>query len=414
MGHRHHVTDHDDRRRAYGGRGQVGGQGAQGGEDGSLAGHRPVAHHGHRGRGRSSAVDEGRRRSPARSPRPSSAAPCRRSWATADQLTCDSGCPGGRCPEITVNSWATPRCVTGIPATAGTATGLVRPGITVTATPASRQASTSSNPRPKTKLSPPLKRTTRCPARARSTMTRLISSCCAERPRGSLATSMISTSAGSSPSSSRGASRSATTTSASISARRPATDISSGSPGPPPTSTTPGLRSRWCRAAIVPSRSPSRISSRTAAERRGSRLPSTATVTPACRPTAGVQAVASVASSARTQKIRRDSAAALTASLTARTSVAAIAYQLSSRSPSSKPRSCQVTSPPPTSPSIAGVTCGETTCTSAPTASSPGTRRCATCPPPTTTTRRPCRRRPEGYVGKSSTRPLSARRDGGP
>ena len=78
-------------------------------------------------------------------------------------------------------------------------------------------------------------------------MTRLISSCCADRPRGSLATSISSTSAGSSPSSSRGASRSATTTSASIRAFRPATDMSSGSPGPPPTRTTPGERSRWCR-----------------------------------------------------------------------------------------------------------------------------------------------------------------------
>ena len=76
-----------------------------------------------------------------------------------------------------MNSWATPRWVTGMPATAGTAIGLVSPGITVTGTPASRQASTSSKPRPKTKLSPPLNRTTRLPASARSTMSRLISSC---------------------------------------------------------------------------------------------------------------------------------------------------------------------------------------------------------------------------------------------
>ena len=137
---------------------------------------------------------------------------------------------------MTVNSWATPRWVTGMPATAGTATGLVRPGMTVTGTPASRQAMTSSKPRPKTKLSPPLNRTTRLPASARSTITRLISACWADRPRGSLATSISSTSGGSSPSSSRGASRSATTTSASISALRPAIEIRSGSPGPPPTS----------------------------------------------------------------------------------------------------------------------------------------------------------------------------------
>ena len=68
----------------------------------------------------------------------------RRATATAFQLTSDSGCPGGRCPEITVKSWATPRWVTGMPATAGTAIGLVSPGITVTGTPASRHASTSS------------------------------------------------------------------------------------------------------------------------------------------------------------------------------------------------------------------------------------------------------------------------------
>ena len=133
---------------------------------------------------------------------------------------------------MTVNSWATPRWVIGMPATAGTATGLVRPGITVTGTPASRQAMTSSKPRPKTKLSPPLNRATRLPASARSTISRLISACCADRPRGSLATSISSTSGGSSPRSSRGASRSATTTSASISALRPAIEIRSGSPGP--------------------------------------------------------------------------------------------------------------------------------------------------------------------------------------
>ena len=255
-----------------------------------------------------------------------------------------------------MKSCATPRWVTGMPARAGTAIGLVSPGTTVTGTPAARQASTSSKPRPNTKLSPPLNRTTRFPASARSTMIRLISSCWAARPRGSFATSISSTSAGSSPSSSRGASRSATTTSASIRALRPATEISSGSPGPPPTSTTPGDRSRWWRATMVPSRSPSRISSRTAALRRGSRLPSTATVTPACRPTAGVQALARVASSARTQNTRRRSAPAVTGSLTSVSSVAAMTYQAPSRSASSNPRWCQVISPAVASPSIDGVT----------------------------------------------------------
>ena len=68
--------------------------------------------------------------------------------------------------------------------------------------------------------------------------------------------------------------------------------------------------------------------------------------------------MARVASSVRTQKIRRSSAAALTCSLTAVTSVAAITYQAPSRSSASKPRSRQATSPEPTSPSMAGVTAG--------------------------------------------------------
>ena len=43
-----------------------------------------------------------------------------------------------------VRSWVTPRWVTGMPATAGTASGLLMPGMTVTGTPASWQAITSS------------------------------------------------------------------------------------------------------------------------------------------------------------------------------------------------------------------------------------------------------------------------------
>ena len=67
-----------------------------------------------------------------------------RSRASASHSTSESAWPGGRCPETTVNSWATPRCVTGIPATAGTEMALVRPGITVHGTPAASQASASS------------------------------------------------------------------------------------------------------------------------------------------------------------------------------------------------------------------------------------------------------------------------------
>ena len=53
-----------------------------------------------------------------------------------------------------------PRCVTGIPAYAGTATALVTPGTTTNGMPASRQAMASSPPRPNTNGSPPLSRTT--------------------------------------------------------------------------------------------------------------------------------------------------------------------------------------------------------------------------------------------------------------
>ncbi len=45
---------------------------------------------------------------------------------------------------MTVNSWATPRWVTGMPATAGTEIALVRPGTTTQGTPASAQAIASS------------------------------------------------------------------------------------------------------------------------------------------------------------------------------------------------------------------------------------------------------------------------------
>ena len=50
-----------------------------------------------------------------------------------------------------------------MPASSGTATAEVTPGTTVTGTPASRQASTSSIPRPNTYGSPPLSRTTTRP-----------------------------------------------------------------------------------------------------------------------------------------------------------------------------------------------------------------------------------------------------------
>ncbi len=122
------------------------------------------------------------------------------------------------------------------------------------------------------------------------------------------------------------------TTSASARRRRPRTVIRSGSPGPPPTRETPGVRVR--AVAREPSRSPSTTASRTAAERRGSLPLRTATVTPSTRPVAGVQAVAASASSARTHQTRRRSASAEATSLAARSRVAISAYQAPSRSPS--------------------------------------------------------------------------------
>lgn len=64
--------------------------------------------------------------------------------ATPSHATSESGWSGGRWPDTTVNSWATPRWVTGIPASAGTEIALVMPGTIVHGTPASAQASASS------------------------------------------------------------------------------------------------------------------------------------------------------------------------------------------------------------------------------------------------------------------------------
>ena len=74
------------------------------------------------------------------------------------------------CADTSANDDVTPRCVTGMPAAAGTDTADVTPGTTSTGTPAARQASASSPPRPSTNGSPPLSRTTSRPRRARSTM----------------------------------------------------------------------------------------------------------------------------------------------------------------------------------------------------------------------------------------------------
>ena len=96
------------------------------------------------------------------------------------------------------------------------------------------------------------------------------------------------------------------------------------------------------------------MASRTAAVRRGSRRPSTARVSPSYLPTAGVHAVAVVASSARTQKMRAASATSVTCSFTAASFVAAITYQVSSQvlvaEPSLDPGHLARDAPAPRSP----------------------------------------------------------------
>src|SRR6516225_7262405 len=180
--------------------------------------------------------------------------------------------------------------------------------------------------------------------------------------------------------------------------------MSPGSPGPPPTSATPGGRFLWCRAAIVPAAIPVVIASRIAALRLGSPL-STPTLTSVAVPEAGVQAVDLPASSARTHHILRVSASSATFALTSAGPAQAQTSHAPSQSPFSYGRRRQLIRPAAASSSTAGVAAGETSSTSAPAASSRGTRRAATAPPPTTTTRLPRSRRPSRYA--SSCRPVT-------
>ena len=209
-----HVPDHDDRRGSDPAARGVDGHLGEGRDEHPLPGGAPVADHGDRGL-------------PAR-PRLTSSCATRSRWVTAmsrtsvpgplasaSQSTVAPGCEGSRCAETIATSWVMPRCVSGIPASAGTATALVTPGTTSNGTPAATQASASSPPRPKTYGSPPLSRTTRRPARACSTIVALICSCVRLCACGALPASTTTTSASSSPSSSRGASLSTITTSAS-------------------------------------------------------------------------------------------------------------------------------------------------------------------------------------------------------
>ena len=150
------------------------------------------------------------------------------------QSRLDSGFSGSSWPVITANVEASPRCVTGMPAYAGTATAEVTPGTTTNTMPASRSAVASSPPRPKTKGSPPLSRTTCFPSRAFSISSRLIASWSWDSP-AIFPTKISSASERASLSNSSFTSRSYTMTSASFSRCSPATVIRPGSPGPAPT-----------------------------------------------------------------------------------------------------------------------------------------------------------------------------------
>jgi hypothetical protein len=115
--------------------------------------------------------------------------------ATASQSV-STAAHGSSCPVTTVNDVERPRCVTGTPAYAGTATAEVTPGTTSKGTPASSRANASSPPRANTNGSPPLSRTTSSPALPFSTSRALISSCEVLGPLGVLPTLMRSAVAG--------------------------------------------------------------------------------------------------------------------------------------------------------------------------------------------------------------------------
>mmetsp|Transcript_46478 Transcript_46478/g.110032 ORF Transcript_46478/g.110032 Transcript_46478/m.110032 type:complete len:213 (-) Transcript_46478:739-1377(-) len=78
-------------------------------------------------------------------------------------------------PVMNTTRLATPRWVTGIPAARGPARAEEIPGMTLGSKPRRRNSSTSSPPRPKTKGSPILRRTTFFPWRRASTHQRKIS-----------------------------------------------------------------------------------------------------------------------------------------------------------------------------------------------------------------------------------------------
>mmetsp|Transcript_32823 Transcript_32823/g.65865 ORF Transcript_32823/g.65865 Transcript_32823/m.65865 type:complete len:203 (+) Transcript_32823:351-959(+) len=139
-------------------------------------------------------------------------------------------------PVMNTTRFATPRCVTGMPAASGPASAEEMPGMTLGSKPSRRNSSTSSPPRPNTNGSPILSLTTFFPSKSASTHHRKISRCASCAHPGSFLATL------SSPFTSAKISadtrRSETTRSALCSDLRAATVNKSGSPGPAPTSDT--------------------------------------------------------------------------------------------------------------------------------------------------------------------------------
>ena len=121
--------------------------------------------------------------------------------ASAAQSSCAS-LPGRSCPVQNATADDAARCVTGMPAYAGTAMPLVTPGTISNGTWCAASAIASSPPRPNRNGSPPLSRTTRRWLRASSISRRLISSCVTEVSCPRLPTKWRSACSGASASSS--------------------------------------------------------------------------------------------------------------------------------------------------------------------------------------------------------------------
>ena len=229
--------------------------------------------------------------------------------ATALQPTSESGWPGARWPDTTVKSWATPRWVTGMPAVAGTPIGLGSPGTTRDrhAGLAARQhlLEAAAEHEGVAALEPhhPL---AGAGAVDEHRVDLLLRRRTAARQLGhvdelDVGAELVEQRARRQPVGHDDVGRGQRV------ARRHRDQLGVARP----TADQHDARRVVERAAVVsrPSRSASTMSSRSAADWRGSRLPSTATVTLPWRPDAVVHAEASRASSARTQKTRRSSAA---------------------------------------------------------------------------------------------------------